>query len=768
MSATIFPAPSSESLPILASQKIFETFSNDGFMNYRPTGGLPAGRYAVEARGVDVDYLDITAPGFSYQGKGNLAFFQVPAGGGEIQATACTYGDPGFLATARSFSLPTFAFEPDSVGTYSWNPGNSVAYDPTSGNWVAFGSSSSSLRLAVSTNGASWTMFGSGLTNGAWTHLGDSSNRGIIADVAYAKGSLWATSYTPDGGFAYRTSDLTGRSGWSTILSGGGLNIFGSPNPASNRVFRTEQGQIRYTDNNGGSWTTVQMGSGVDLSNGFYSPAFKGNDIYIISSGRYYSGSQTSKIFRSTNDGASWTEVFNFGTDLIPTSLAYSPTLNRFAVTVAQSASSNGMRVQYSDNDCASWTYGVGFPGNPNDTSGNYLNHAIIWHNDRFVASFTDGSNGPIRLGWSANAVDAFSNFTDPLGTIITTLVSTSVGVLYRTSNSTQGVGRTTDFVTFTHQSSNFSSPNGLAYTNGNYMITNGGTSYLWGPTLDNLELKTNAPVSISQVVAGNGVFLARNGGNAGFATTTDSVTWTNGLGGAGSVHQNVPSFAGGFFFRVDNNRNLFTSIDGTTWTQRAQLPTVVDRFTKVKDIYIGYGRLLTGGTTTVNYISRDLTNWDSTTSATNGNLWSIAYSETEKIYVGQFNNNTNFVASPSIDFNGSSSSGAFATGLVLGRTTNSVGIGTSNIGRVENIAGLVLGKFGYVTSDGSASTTDLSSYRMFYGWPNNVGGVLIPDTTNNEQISRASGEMALISGNNTIRVRYGKPAAFAVYRLKD
>jgi hypothetical protein len=766
MAATIFPAPSSESLPILASQKIFETFSADGFMSYRPTGGLPAGRYAVEARGVDVDYLDITAPGFAYQGKGNTAFFQVPAGGSEIQATACTYGDPGFLATARSFSLPTFAFVADVLGTYSWQPGSTVAHDGT--NWVAMGGSAGSMRVAASANGASWTLFSG--ASGGWSHLGDTTSRGIIADVAYMKGALYATSYAPDGGGIYRTFDLTGRSGWSMVYSsGGGFNLFASPNPSSNRVFRTEQGLVRYSDNNGASWTQVTVGSGLDTGNGIYSPVTKGNDIYVISSGRYYSGGQTSKIFKSTNDGASWTEVFNFGTDLIPIGLAYSPTLNRFAVTVAQSASSNGMRVQYSDNDCVTWTYGGGFPGNPNDTSGNYLNHAIIWHNDRFVAAFTDGSNGPVRLGWSSDAVSTFSNFIDPAGTIVSSLISTSSGVLYRTTNSEQGVGRTTNFSTFTQPTSNFSSPNGIAYANGNYMVTNGSSSYLWGPTLDNLELKTNAPVPLSQVVAGNGVFLARNPNTAGFAITSDSITWTQGLGGASNTHQNIPSFTGGFFFRIDSSRNLHTSIDGVTWTYRAQLPTVVDRFTKVKDIYIGYGRLLTGGTTTVNYISRDLTNWDTTTSGTNYNLWSIAYSETEKVYVGQVNNSTNLLASSSIDFNGGSSTGGFATGLSLGRTTNSVQIATSNVGRVENIAGLVIGKYGHVVSDGSGSTTDLTGYRMFYAWPNSITQVLIPDTTNNEQISRANGELTVINGSTaTIRVKYGKPAVFAVYRLKD
>lgn len=764
MAATVFPAPSGESLPILASQKIFETFSADGFMSYRPTGGLPAGRYAVEARGVDVDYLDITAPGFAYQGKGNMAFFQVPAGGAEIQATACTYGDPGFLATARSFSLPTFAFDAEVLGTYTWGPGNQIAYDPTSGNWVAFGNSSSSLRFAASSNGASWTVFGNGLANAAWTHLGDSTSRGIIADVNYAKGALWATSYHPDGGFAYRTTDLTGRSGWSTVVSGGGFNIFGSPNPASNRVFRTEQGQIRYTDNNGGSWTTVTTpGTG----NGVYSPAFKGNDIYLISSGRYYSAGQTSKIIKSTNDGASWTEVHDFGTDLVPTSLAYSPTLNRFVAVVAQSASSNGMRIRYSDNDCVSWAYGTGYTSNPSDTNGTYLNWSVTWHNDRFVSAGAGGSGSfsPSSITTSADGIAAFTTVRNT-GATIGSLISTSAGVLYRTTGGNQGVSKTTNFTTFTEITSNFANPNGLAYANGIYVITNNTGNVLYGPNLDNLELRSGIPFSLNQVVAGNGVFIAREPSNSSYVISTDGLTWT---GGPANSMANIPSFAGGMFFRVDTSRNLFTSIDGVNWTYRARLNTAVDRFSKVKDIYIGYGRLLTGGTTTVNYISRDLINWDSTTSATNGNYWSIAYSETEKIYVGQFNTSTNLVASSSIDFNGLSGGGAFSLGMYLGRTTNSVQINTSNVGRVENIAGLVLGKYGYIGRDGSGSATDLSNYRMFYAWPNAVGQVLIPDTTNNEQISKANGELTVINGSSaTIRVKYGKPAVFAVYKLKD
>lgn len=762
MAATVFPAPSSGNLPPLATEKIFETFSNDGFLNYRPTGGLPAGRYAVEARGVDVDYLDITAPGFAYQGKGNIAYFDVPTSGGEIQASACTFGDPGFLATTRNFPLPNFVFDSETEGTYSWNPGNNIAYHSATGSWIGFGNTSSNLRVACSVNGSSWTLFGSGLTNGGWTHLGDTTFRTIIADVAYMKGNLYATSYHPDGGNMYRTSDLTGRSGWSIVLSGsGGFNLFESPNPSSNRIFRSAQGQIAYSDNNGSTWTTVTVGTGVDTGNGLYSPVFKGNDIYIISSGRYYSGSQTSKIFRSTDDGASWTQVHNFGS-LIPLSMAYSPTLDRFVVIISDDSSApRGTRARISTDNCSTFTNGFTFA----NESTSWLNPSIIWHNDRFVAAYsTSNGSGPTMLGTSTDGT-SFTNVRG-YGGRITSLISTPLGVMYRLAGtSAHGVFRTSDFTTFIEPQSNFTSPNGIAFANGNYVVTNNTTSYLFGPTLDNLELRTNAPVSISFVVGGNGVFMARDNASARPVVSSDGSTWTaqtaNTLAG-------LPCFTGGFFIRQDSSRNVFTSIDAVNWTFRAQLPHVMDRFSKVKDIYVAFGSVLTGGVTDRFYTSRDLINWDSTNTGTNQNVWSIGYSETEKIYVGQFRSSTNLIASSSINM-ADSNNGGFSTGLSQGRGTNSIGITAGQISRVENIAGLIIGKTGYLVADGSGSATDITGYRLFYAWPNNQSAFVMPDSVSGEQPSRANGELAVINSGGTgiVRTKYGKAAVFAVYRVR-
>lgn len=757
MAATVFPAPSSASLPPMAAEKIFESYSVDGFMSYRPTGGLPAGRYAIEARGVDVDFIEVAAPGFGGQGRGNFAYFDVVAGGSEIQATACTYRDPSFLTTAKTFAFPSFIFANDELGTYSWNPGNTVAYDSTTGNWVAFGGNSTNMRVACSPNGASWTLFGDSLASQGWTHLGDTQTRGIIADTTYAKGVLYAQSYHPDGGNLYRTSDLTGRSGWSATLSGGGFNIFGSPNPASNRVFRTIQGQIQYTDNGGFSWTTVNVGTGVDTGNGLYSPAFKGNDIYIISSGRYYSGTQTSKIFKSTNDGGSWTEVHNFGTDLVPTSLAYSPTLNRFAVTVYQSASGNGIRVRYSDDDCVNWTYGVGFPGNPADTTAQ-RNNAIIWHNDRFVAAYSDGSNGPVLLGTSPDAATAFTTVRNPVGTIITTLLSTSVGVVYRTTATTQGILRTSDFTNFSEPSTAFTNANGVAYANGNYVVTNGTANYLYGPNLENLELRTTPVSALNFVVAGNGVFMATDASSR-YVTSSDGITWT--LGPASSLHSGwKPSFQGGYFFAQNGSNVVMSSIDGITWTTIFSPGTSYAKITKVKDLFVLHGP----GTSGSYSYTRDLVNWDTIT-GTNANFRSIGYHE-DGFYVLQPTNQTNYECFAGIDRVSSGSLG----GVQLGRTTSNETIQTSNTGRVENVAGVTLVRRGYVRFGESFTTTYSDSPRMYLTAGTPSSNVVLPDTlnTNNEQISRSNGQLVIANTSSTIRIKYGKPAAFAVYRLKS
>lgn len=375
---------------------------------------------------------------------------------------------------------------------------NAIAFDPSNSSVIYIGSAGGGVWKTTN-GGSSWTA----LTDftgslGASSLLVDPTNPSTI----YLSTGDGDGRDSPSIGVMKSTD---GGATWSTT----GLNWVRSDlrytrklvrNPTDGRILVATSIGIFYTDNGGTSWTQANTGVFYDLeqmpgSTGtFYASAVSGT---------------TAQVFRSTDNGATWTQVH---------SLASS---NRAELTVS-AANTNYVGVLYSKSSDS------GFNGFYSSTNGG--------------TSWSLKASTPNLLGWNATGNDAGGQgwydlcvVTDPTNANIiyiggvNTWKSTNGGTtwtintMWTTSGSVPVVHADKHALEFQNNTTLFQGNDG-----GIYRTTNGGTS--WTDLTNSMAISQLYRIGVAQTSAALIGGLQDNGTKLRSATGT----WTDEIGGDG------------------------------------------------------------------------------------------------------------------------------------------------------------------------------------------------------------------------------------------
>jgi PGF-pre-PGF domain-containing protein/uncharacterized delta-60 repeat protein len=162
-------------------------------------------------------------------------------------------------------------------------------------------------------NGANWTLMNSSsgwsarfahssvvLPDGSIVLMGGRSSSGIQNDTwrSTDNGANW-TLMNSSAGWDARTGHS------SVVLSGGSIVLMGGYDGNSSGYFYNDV--WRSTDN-GTTWTKVNSSAGWSARHGHNSVVLPDSSI-VLMGGRSSSGTQNDEVWRSTDDGATWTEV---------------------------------------------------------------------------------------------------------------------------------------------------------------------------------------------------------------------------------------------------------------------------------------------------------------------------------------------------------------------------------------------------------------------------------------------------------------------------
>lgn len=747
-----------EVLPINALEKVYETYSADGYFEYNPAGGVPAGKYIIEVEGSNVDYVEAVGRGQASRGKG-VCYLNVEAGGA-ITATASTFGDGSVAASMQRLNSPYYTFESYWRNpTYSFAPYNTVYINGE--NWIATsGPDYEQVRLYTSSNGLTWrrerdyspytgardVMINNNLAN-------DPQSMG---DMVAVNGYLYMTTppVNSGNGYTYRTADPRGRAGtWTTIFTETGWNLGKAPTNSS-RVILYQWGAIKYSDNDGVSWTTAS----VPANNPFFSPVIAGNDIYCIDSVRYYS-SGSSYIVKSTNNGQSWSRVTpttgDFGSTYFPVSMANQPGTSNWVIIARDN--NNYTYTGYSTDDFANISWSTFTTGTSEPLYNKVLWSEVLGGVWAFAASAND--SGVI---YTSTDGSTWSALTNPGGAAPGVFIEMEGKLVYQARNASY-LWWTADGVTFNQNTSDFSNLHGVTYSGGKYRVTNNTSTILEGTSLDSLN-KVNVGVALGSLVSFGDLILAKNNNNY-YTSLNGGVSWTagetNGCAGA-------PCFTDGKFLRIDTSGNLYSSTDLVTWTQRTTFSTYApSRIKKLGDLYIAYGYYTTNG----GYrLSPDLETWtDYSVSSASTTIWGAVYDATSG-WSTFHNGNGSAYSSPMWWVSHPYSSGTYGTQPELS-FQNIDNIWTSNTTiRIDGVeaAGLAWIWTGYMILDTSANTISTlkprmiptTSYRMVSHYT---------DAINNQPAVGFGKVTSVEPGSNYLyQFSYGKPASIAIYRMKE
>lgn len=490
-------------------------------------------------------------------------------------------------------SGPVLPFAAGTSGTQTTLNGVAVGNSVTTSNTVAVGASGTILS---SSDGTNFSRVTSPTTNGiAAVIFGDGQYVAVGAFGAIATsadGKTWANSSSGTGnaltGIAYgagayvavgaKGTILTSTNGvsWTTVAGTRTLNIMGVS--FGNGLFAAlnSDGTV-LTSQNGKSWTVnspplLTPLVSVAFANGF----FLGTDAY----GEIYSSS----------DGINWTPDFGLPSSaytsiayangqlvavgangsIISTPLALGPTVPD--VPLRAIAYGNGLYVAAGDNgtivtssDGATWTVPAGYVPTVNDLLG------VAYGNGTFAVV---GDNG-----WTVTSSDGVN------------WLSTSTGVV----NRLQGVTfADNQFVAVGKGGTFLVSPDGTNWTlagaeagtsdttDNLNAITHGGTQFV--AVGDDAAVSFTSPTGISwtqegtglnndydtSVTYGNGVFVATSGSE--IYTSVDGSTWTEQA--YTGVQLNGVAYGGGLYVAVGNDGVIFSSPDGANWTA---VPSITD-----------------------------------------------------------------------------------------------------------------------------------------------------------------------------------------------
>ena len=747
------------SLPINALEKVYEAYSEDGYFEYSPVGGVPAGKYILEVEGSNVDYIEAVGKGQASKGKSGRCYLDV-LDGGAITATASAFGDSTVAATVSRLSTPHFTTEKSpGNGTYSFNPGNraNIADD---GNIVSFFGTDSNKRLETSSNGITFTWqkeFYNNNPSEGWavaTGNNNLANHQFTSDVKKI-GDYWYAIAGPVNNSVgmIRSADPKGAAGtWTTLgnNSFAGWSLAGSP--TSNRIFRGYNG-IYYSDNFGASWTSANN----HTSSYAYDIQSSGSDLYAIQSNRYYSGNVNSYISVSTNNGLTWTQRYNFGTPYFPLSIANKPGTSEWVAILIDGNSYT--YTAFSDDNCASWSIAT------YNTGTSYSNYQkVIWSEiaNGFLFAASENNSGNIRYS-ATGANGTWSLWRAVPGNALIDLVENGGKVLYSAYNAL-GVFWTSDGVTFNESGSDFSNIRGIAYAGGNYFIGNGTSTILKGPDFDQLA-KISIGQSVASMVASGDRILGKISNGSNYAYSIDAgLTWsagvTNGMYGA-------PCFTDGTFFRIDTSYNLWSSVDLVSWTQRTSFPTSYRFIRKLGSMYFAYG----GASNNNGYgLSKDLTSWTyHGLNSSYQSAWGAGLDEASGWHFFHFGNGSSMCSYNPFAGNVWASS-LYGINLEGPAYTDGNSAMNSTSYRFDGVEAGGVGWLyqGFTKAGQSYRTSGMDTLRYYKA----TDGVVVAPyhTTYLNQPAVGFGKVTSVDivSNNVYQMSYGKPASIAIYKMKE
>lgn len=749
MAATIFPAPSGELLPINTSEKVAEGYTSNGYFSVQ---GLPAGRYAVQVEGAGVNYLNVSAPGQALKGRGNTCYIQSSATG-EISGTAASFGDSTIANSTRIFNLPSVTFSDPGSRPNAFQPGSAISW--TGSNYIMF-HGAGTIRLWVSGSGALWELASPNTDNEFWQFMGETGtpgSPGTIADTLATPTHLFAIKRPGTSAAMYRTSDLTGRTGWSNIGSFTGWNFLLGNN---GRIFLTTNDGIIYSDNQGSSWTNagnIFTGRPVhSIVRG------SGNVLYAVASNAFSTTTADSLIYKSTNNGETWSLISTWGTNAGIMSLAHSITSSSLMILIRTTADAAESRI--STDDGATWSAAVAVPTTTTSWRGGLK---AIWDaaTDLYVIASPNLSSSDLQM------------HTSPTNSLSWTLRRTYGGQqrgqsIFKQENGllfyygqfnnsgNQSIGRSSNPINaYTDNQSEFNSPNAIAFTNNNFVITTTNNAFvLVGPTLSSLTLVSTPVTFNGGVAAGNGVFLAHNANNNTYYTSTNGTTWTL----QPQMHGSRPCFIDGKFFRRDSNRVVWTSLNGVDWTFAGTLSSnlaSVTLFKKIGDAFYAFGESARIG------VSLDLTTWtESPALFSTDVIRDIEYSEQYELYYVQRAGTANLVRHL-----GAFSSSFYTPTLFIGTGTTSPWNDASNTFKAASPNGALIVGQGVIMPATSNTTSYTETFRYFaQNW-----AIFRHPNSDARQLCEALGAVFSLDSSNrqVARMPYGRPAAFAIYRVR-
>ena len=748
-------------LPINALEKVYEAYSADGYFEYSPAGGVPAGKYILEVEGSNVDYIEAVGKGQTSKGKSGRCYLEVQAGG-SISATASAFGDSTVAATAITTGAPHFTSEwTPGDATYSFSPGERAAISPT-GNWVTIFGLNGQKSLETSTNGVAWTWQ---KDNSIYAEAEDVMS-GInynasqfIGDVKWI-GNYWYATLAPVNASTglYRSSDPAGAAGTWTLPAGTSTaytswSLSGTPG-LPNRVVRGYNGGFAYSDNNGASWTQA---SSPDTGSNGYQITIAGSEMYAIQSNRYYSGGINSYISKSTNNGQSWSLVYNWGTSWFPLSIANKPGTTEWVAIVKDN--SNYIYTSKSTDGGASWSSTL-FTTNTSLSSYN----KVIWSDvaNGFLFAASDGNAGNIYYSATGGG-GTWNLWRSTPGNALVGLAENNGKVIYYSYNS-KGLYWTDDGVTFNESTTDFTNIRGVAYAGGNYFLSNASANILKGPSLDNLSLTYNGKNVGSMVAFGDNI-LGKISNTSNYAYSIDGgTTWSNGINNG---MYGAPCFTDGKFFRIDNTLTLWSSLDLVSWTQHTTFSYGYRFIRKIGFTYFAYG----SSTSSDGYaVSTDLSNWKILGGGVgSAAIWGVGLDESSGWYFAQIGNgSTRSSRNPFAGYISDSTYGTSLQGPAYQTSSSPISNSTYGYDGVE--AGGVGWLFqGFVSLGKDYSTTNSDMLRYYAG---TTSGEMVAyyDKSYLNQPAIGLGKVTSVNPINykINQFSYGKPASIAIYKMKE
>ncbi|MEY2881684.1 MAG: hypothetical protein RLZZ15_4064 [Verrucomicrobiota bacterium] len=565
---------------------------------------------------------------------------------------------PRSLATALGFAT-FFIFSLVVSAQSNWRWANPL---PASTQWtdIAFGNGTyvavSGGPIATSPDGVTWTtrpnvysISGIAFADGRFIAVGQGTSTapGAALVMTSTDGVNWTVNDTVASRFNARLSDIIyGGGTWVATGSGNvgllitstdGLNWTTRTIPAGVFYGRGTYGAGRFviTGNNGTiitstdatTWTSQPVSTGAILSD----VAFSGGRFVIA--GRNNTGNAAA--FTSA-DATIWTAA-----NAIPNGTGGAG-LQALATSGTTLVTGGGAAPFYSSADGVTWTQRTSnFP-----TSARQLNSvpdsmaAVIFANNQFVALGTGGAfaTSPDGATWTLRSTGT----TNELGAVVHDgtrfVASGSGGTILTSPDGSAWTQLTTSSTADFHE---------LA-TNGTRYVTAGFNGIFQSANLTTWTAVAGTTADRWTAAAfGGGRFVVANSATTlGVRTSTDGVTWSANIGIPGAGTNTTALLYGGNVFVLAGQGfagtpgKIYTSPDGTSWTQRAA--DLLAANTQVASIANGAGRFVALSGDQRALTSPDGVTWTSTALTTVPSLSSVRF------VVGQFFATATAFGSPS------------------------------------------------------------------------------------------------------------------------